>query len=280
MSERAEKPDLARIALRRAREDAHRRRFSPAQARKIPTRRRGRTQPVALSSVVEEVLAARMPAGFLISSTVLRQWEDTVGAEMARRVRVVHFDLDSGRLTVQADSRAWATQLQLLVPMLIVRLNDHTAAQTIRTISIRGPELSRPTRLVHRPAAAGSSATSSQACDTKPTAQEMRHPEPTMSGDFEGVGDGAGESPVPTTPSTARGPHWTDSHSHEQRRSCEITQTAPVDKAVEAAAERQSRRLPREPVPTLATTERQAASADMYVRAVLRARTQRARENR
>ncbi|MFI9240815.1 DUF721 domain-containing protein [Streptomyces sp. NPDC053079] len=292
LNERVETPDLARIALRRAQEDARRRRVSSARTATPRAVRRGRSQPVALSVALEELLAARMPAGALARSAVLTHWDDSVGVDIARRVRAIRFDPDTGKLTVQADSPAWATQTRLLVPMLIQRLNQRMDAQAVRSINILVPKPARPVgHGAAEPAAppqpasdlmagsghdgklhfdSGSADGTAQLrttadSGTGSTGRAKHHPDTRASREPEDQdsGYGAGSSAAAAPSPVVRGP--------DQARE----RTTPVNGAVEAAAERQSRCLPREPVHALAATRHRPASDEAYACAVLRARTQR-----
>lgn len=66
------------------------------------------------------------------------RWEDLVGAEVADHCRPESFA--DGRLFVRADSTAWATQLRLLAPALVRRLNDDLGAGTVTAVEVQGPQ--------------------------------------------------------------------------------------------------------------------------------------------
>ena len=46
-----------------------------------------------------------------------------------------------GRLVVRTDSTAWATQLRLLAPSLVRRLNEELGHGTVTVIEVLGPHL-------------------------------------------------------------------------------------------------------------------------------------------
>ena len=48
---------------------------------------------------------------------------------------------DDGRLVVRTDSTAWATQLQLLAPTVVRRLNEELGHGTVTLIEVLGPHL-------------------------------------------------------------------------------------------------------------------------------------------
>lgn len=69
---------------------------------------------------------------------VFSRWEAIVGADVARHVTPESFA--DGRLSVRADSTAWATQLRLLAADVIRRLNEMLGDGTVERIEVRGPQ--------------------------------------------------------------------------------------------------------------------------------------------
>lgn len=70
---------------------------------------------------------------------VFARWDQIVGAEVAMHCRPEGF-ADS-RLTVRADSTAWATQMRLLAPTVVRRLNEELGDDTVLRIRVLGPHL-------------------------------------------------------------------------------------------------------------------------------------------
>jgi predicted nucleic acid-binding Zn ribbon protein len=70
---------------------------------------------------------------------VFARWPELVGAEVAAHCTPETFA--EGRLVVRTDSTAWATQLRLLAPQLVHRLNDELGAGTVTLIEVLGPHL-------------------------------------------------------------------------------------------------------------------------------------------
>lgn len=68
---------------------------------------------------------------------VFARWEAIVGHEVGQHVRPE--SLAEGRLVVRTDSTAWATQMKLLAPDLVRRLNDVLGPETVRVIDPVGP---------------------------------------------------------------------------------------------------------------------------------------------
>jgi predicted nucleic acid-binding Zn ribbon protein len=119
-----------------------------------PFRRRRRTRP-AEGDDAQPFMAGRDPRGVgdvladltrqagwepqLARADLSRTWEVVAGAETAQHTRPVA--LDGGMLTVQADSTAWAKQLQLMrahVLSEIIRRFPEAGVESIRFI---GPDV-------------------------------------------------------------------------------------------------------------------------------------------
>jgi predicted nucleic acid-binding Zn ribbon protein len=70
-----------------------------------------------------------------------------VGDQVAQHAQPVSFvkdpDTDGGRLVVQTDSTAWATQMRLLAPTVLTRLNAELGDGTVTFIEVRGPSAPR-----------------------------------------------------------------------------------------------------------------------------------------
>ena len=68
---------------------------------------------------------------------VFGRWAELVGAEVAAHSTPESFD--DGRLVVRTDSTAWATQLKLLAPTVVRRLNEELGHGTVTVIDVQGP---------------------------------------------------------------------------------------------------------------------------------------------
>ncbi|MDQ3106055.1 MAG: DciA family protein [Actinomycetota bacterium] len=82
--------------------------------------------------VVEHGWAAQVAVHGLFS-----RWDAVVGGEVAQHCRPEQFV--DGALAVRADSTAWATEMRLLAPMLLQRLNDSLGDGMVRRIDVRAP---------------------------------------------------------------------------------------------------------------------------------------------
>jgi predicted nucleic acid-binding Zn ribbon protein len=70
---------------------------------------------------------------------VFGRWSQIVGEEIAQHCEPESFA--DGKLTVRTDSTAWATQLRLLAPTLVRRLNEELGHGTVTVIEVLGPNV-------------------------------------------------------------------------------------------------------------------------------------------
>ena len=74
---------------------------------------------------------------------VFSRWDHLVGREVAQHCRPESFTRtdDGGTLVVRTDSTAWATQMKLLAPTALRRLNEELGAGTVTLVEVLGPHL-------------------------------------------------------------------------------------------------------------------------------------------
>ncbi len=72
-------------------------------------------------------------------AAVIGRWAELVGPEVAGHCTPESFA--EARLVVRTDSTAWATQLKLLAPTIVRRLNEELGHGTVRVIDVLGPHL-------------------------------------------------------------------------------------------------------------------------------------------
>ena len=91
------------------------------------------TLDVALSRIVDD-------HGWQVDlkvASMFARWADLVGPEVGAHTRPESFA--DGKLVVRTDSTAWATQLKLLAPTVVRRLNEDLGHGTVVVIDILGP---------------------------------------------------------------------------------------------------------------------------------------------
>lgn len=68
---------------------------------------------------------------------VFARWAELVGPEIADHCTPETFT--TGSLVVRTDSTAWATQLRLLAPAVVRRLNEELGQGTVTALDVQGP---------------------------------------------------------------------------------------------------------------------------------------------
>jgi predicted nucleic acid-binding Zn ribbon protein len=120
----------------------------PAARRKKPRRRRPtETQvsgahpddrdPQLLGATVDKLVGDQGWELELRMRGVFARWPELVGEEIAAHATPETFA--DGRLVVRTDSTAWATQLKLLLPTVLKRLNEDLGAGTVTLVEVLGP---------------------------------------------------------------------------------------------------------------------------------------------
>ncbi|MEE1754374.1 DUF721 domain-containing protein [Streptomyces sp. SP18CS02] len=140
--------DLARVALRAAKEQA-KARGAAAQQKKQAKRggglrsgaRADGRDPMALGAAINRLITERGWETPAAVGGVMGRWPQIVGEDLAKHCVPLRYDEDPDErvLTVQCDSTAWATQLRLLAPRLVARLNEDLGQGTVRLIKVLGP---------------------------------------------------------------------------------------------------------------------------------------------
>ncbi|UGY92565.1 DUF721 domain-containing protein [Streptomyces gobiensis] len=137
--------DLARVALRAAKEQAKARGEAyrqKKQARRGGLRsgaRRDGRDPLPLGAAIERLKTERGWEMPMAVGGVMGRWPQLVGEDLARHCAPRSYDEQERVLTVQCDSTAWATQLRLLAPQLVRRLNDDLGQGSVKLIKVLGP---------------------------------------------------------------------------------------------------------------------------------------------
>lgn len=94
--------------------------------------------PQLLDGEVARLVAQRGWELDLRVHAVIGRWAHLVGPEIADHCTPESFV--DGRLLVRTDSTAWATQLRLLAPNVLGRLNEEVGDGTVTQIEIAGPQ--------------------------------------------------------------------------------------------------------------------------------------------
>lgn len=100
-----------------------------------------REDPQLLASAIGGLLGARGWEQQAAMGSVFGRWAEIVGQDVAAHTRPDSFA--DGELAVTADSTAWATQVRLLAPVLVRRLNAELGDGSVRRVRVRGPAAPR-----------------------------------------------------------------------------------------------------------------------------------------
>ncbi|ESQ05326.1 DUF721 domain-containing protein [Streptomyces sp. CHA1] len=137
--------DLARVALRAAREQA---RAQGAAAQQKKQARRGGLRsgaradgrdPLPLASAITRLMTERGWEKPAAVGGVMGRWPQIVGPDLANHCVPERYDEDARVLTVRCDSTPWATQVRLLAPQLVARLNKDIGPGTVTFLKVMGP---------------------------------------------------------------------------------------------------------------------------------------------
>ena len=145
--------DLARSIARSLAKPGLRRRTPSGPSKFRPTSRRVDTQasgahpderdPQLLDSTIGRLIDEQGWGTDVRVHGVFSRWEAIVGHDVAQHCTPESFDQaeTGGRLVVRTDSTAWATQLKLLAPTVVRRLNEELGHGTVTLIEVLGPHL-------------------------------------------------------------------------------------------------------------------------------------------
>jgi predicted nucleic acid-binding Zn ribbon protein len=140
--------DLARSIARSLAKPGARRRTSGGGASKFrPAGRRtdpkasgahpDERDPQLLDSTIGRLIADQGWGTDVRVHGVFSRWDAIVGREVAQHATPEAFG--EGKLTVRTDSTAWATQMKLLAPTVVRRLNEELGDGTVTVIDVLGP---------------------------------------------------------------------------------------------------------------------------------------------
>lgn len=139
--------DLARTMLAQAKADARAKGVRAGQRKAV---RRGDTSgqprsgahpddrdPQPLGRSVERLVAERGWETEVAVGGVIGRWDLIVGEEVAAHCAPESYE--EAVLVVRADSTAWATQVRLLAPTLVARLNAECGQGSVTRVHVLGP---------------------------------------------------------------------------------------------------------------------------------------------
>jgi predicted nucleic acid-binding Zn ribbon protein len=139
--------DLARSIARALVRPGARRRTRPGSGgpprptRRVDPRASGahpdERDPQLLDSTIGRLIAEQGWGTDVRVHGVFSRWDAIVGREVAQHCAPESFN--DGKLVVRTDSTAWATQMRLLAPTVVRRLNEELGDGTVTLIDVLGP---------------------------------------------------------------------------------------------------------------------------------------------
>ena len=97
-----------------------------------------KADPMALGDALEGVIKERGWSTEINVHLLLGRWSELVGEAVAEHSTPEAFR--SGVLVVRTSSTNWASQLRLMAPQLLARMNDHLGQGSITRVQILGPQ--------------------------------------------------------------------------------------------------------------------------------------------
>jgi predicted nucleic acid-binding Zn ribbon protein len=96
------------------------------------------------TTVAEALISLVSDRGWQAATSIGRiwgEWASLVGPTLAAHVKPEAFDRSTGRLTLRADSTAWATQVRMLSTQLRRRLQGEIPGGIVTDITVLGPDV-------------------------------------------------------------------------------------------------------------------------------------------
>ncbi|MET0766309.1 MAG: DciA family protein [Aeromicrobium sp.] len=94
--------------------------------------------PSSIADLLGQVVRDQGWAEQLDDQRIFTEWSAILGAEVAQHAQIEGFEQTIAH--VRASSTAWATQLKLLAPRIVAKLNDALGDGTVTRIEVRGPQ--------------------------------------------------------------------------------------------------------------------------------------------
>jgi predicted nucleic acid-binding Zn ribbon protein len=136
--------DLANRVLARARQAARSLPASHSTTRREPTYSSAAPDSRDPSRVADALVSLVADRGWQAATAIGKiwgEWASLVGPTLAEHVRPEAFDRTTGRLTLRADSTAWATQVRMLSGQLRKRLQGEIPGEIVTDITVLGPDV-------------------------------------------------------------------------------------------------------------------------------------------
>jgi predicted nucleic acid-binding Zn ribbon protein len=108
------------------------------RSRPVKPARPNKEDPSTIADLLGEVVRNQGWADKLDDQRIFTDWARIVGPEVAQHAEIEGFE--ETIVHIRASSTAWATQLKLLAPRIVAKLNDALGDGTVTRIEVRGPQ--------------------------------------------------------------------------------------------------------------------------------------------
>jgi predicted nucleic acid-binding Zn ribbon protein len=116
---------------------AWRNQIRKTRTREVDESRTRVDDPLALSSILDEIVVKRDWKQGIAEGTLFTEWESVVGNEIA--THSTPLSLVDGVLTIQTTSTAWATQLNTMKSALLKTITTSAPGALVDSLVILGP---------------------------------------------------------------------------------------------------------------------------------------------
>ena len=96
-----------------------------------------RDEPEKLSNILNDLVTTRDWKKGIAEGNLFTKWSEIVGAEIAQHCEPI--TLFEGKLTIRAETSAWATQLQLLSTELLKNIRSRSEGALVEELRVIGP---------------------------------------------------------------------------------------------------------------------------------------------
>ena len=93
--------------------------------------------PAPLAATLKRWIGEAGVGADLTKATVIGRWAEIVGPDIAAHCEPV--SLVDGVLLLQAESTAWATQIRMLAPQIVIKINQEVGRGSVTRIRAQGP---------------------------------------------------------------------------------------------------------------------------------------------
>lgn len=112
--------------------------YPKRRSRPVKQSRAKNEDPSSIGDLLGQMVRDQGWTERLEDQRIYTEWSAILGAEVAQHAQIEGFE--DALVHVRASSTAWATQLKLLAPRIVAKLNDALGDGTVIRIEVRGPQ--------------------------------------------------------------------------------------------------------------------------------------------